>query len=430
MTTLTPDPSRPDTNPFNKLLLDCNNDSTKIQTIYETHRTNRNAQFKERLLDKEFPDWRYDEILSKLIEAKEAVRAGKAERESDVFADHRNNLNVYARPPEHIKELVARTQLMILNDARSLWISPPESLHVTTLEIASSRTKEDIDALASRLVEDGTAEKLVNYIPDKKRCVRLINPIVSFDDSAIALSFLPVASGTEDSIPTPTPSADRGLTPAHADEGTDAQHEDNDDSNYTYHHLRRDLASTVLKSGVALAARYIVPSAHITIARFVEPDNFWWRDGELDRERVAKFVHCIGVINEGLRKNHWVDSPINKGNESKSETAKNGWVNVPKTRKTYCKGKECHKHTQHKVTQYKAGKASLFAQGKRRYDRKQSGYGGQTKPVFHKKAKTTKKVVLRLECTQCKTKKQLALKRCKHFELGGDKKTKGAALVF
>ncbi|KAL8833811.1 MAG: hypothetical protein Q9176_007809 [Flavoplaca citrina] len=105
-------------------------------------------------------------------------------------------------------------------------------------------------------------------------------------------------------------------------------------------------------------------------------------------------------------------------------------VNVPKTRRTYCKGKDCKKHTQHKVTQYKAGKASLFAQGKRRYDRKQSGYGGQTKPVFHKKAKTTKKVVLRLECTQCKTKAQLALKRCKHFELGGDKKTKGAALVF
>lgn len=40
----------------------------------------------------------------------------------------------------------------------------------------------------------------------------------------------------------------------------------------------------------------------------------------------------------------------------------------------------------HKVTQYKKGKDSIFAQGKRRYDRKQSGYGGQTKPVFHKKA--------------------------------------------
>lgn len=60
-------------------------------------------------------------------------------------------------------------------------------------------------------------------------------------------------------------------------------------------------------------------------------------------------------------------------------------VNVPKTKKTFCKSKECKKHTLHKVTQYKKGKDSLAAQGKRRYDRKQSGYGGQTKPVFHKK---------------------------------------------
>ncbi|KGB80054.2 60S ribosomal protein L44 [Cryptococcus deuterogattii R265] len=42
----------------------------------------------------------------------------------------------------------------------------------------------------------------------------------------------------------------------------------------------------------------------------------------------------------------------------------------------------------------------------------------------------TKKVVLRLECTVCKTKHQLALKRCKHFELGGDKKQRGAAISF
>ncbi|KAH9039611.1 60S ribosomal protein L44 [Lactarius pseudohatsudake] len=105
-------------------------------------------------------------------------------------------------------------------------------------------------------------------------------------------------------------------------------------------------------------------------------------------------------------------------------------VNIPKTRRTFCAHKDCRKHTPHKVTQYKKGKDSLAVQGKRRYDRKQSGYGGQTKPVFHKKAKTTKKVVLRLECTVCKYKMQLALKRCKHFELGGEKKTKGAALTF
>lgn len=132
---------------------------------------------------------------------------------------------------------------------------------------------------------------------------------------------------------------------------------------------------------------------------------------------------------------------------------------MPKAKKAFCKGKECKKHTMHKVTQYKTGKASLFAQGKigfpaldlmasfatplrvtfivaslnteppagkRRYDRKQSGYGGQTKPVFHKKAKTTKKIVLRLQCQQCKQSHMHAIKRTKHFEIGGEKKSKNS----
>lgn len=43
-----------------------------------------------------------------------------------------------------------------------------------------------------------------------------------------------------------------------------------------------------------------------------------------------------------------------------------------------------------------------------------------------KQAKTTKKIVLRLECVEpnCRSKRMLAIKRCKHFELGGDKKRK------
>ena len=69
-------------------------------------------------------------------------------------------------------------------------------------------------------------------------------------------------------------------------------------------------------------------------------------------------------------------------------------VVIPKSRKTYCN--KCKGHAVHKVTQYKKGKESKAAQGRRRYDRKQSGYGGQTKPIFRKKAKTTKKITLRL----------------------------------
>ena len=35
-----------------------------------------------------------------------------------------------------------------------------------------------------------------------------------------------------------------------------------------------------------------------------------------------------------------------------------------------------------------------------------------------------------MECIECKYKSQKALKRCKHFELGGDKKRKGAMINF
>ncbi|CAL8114022.1 unnamed protein product [Orchesella dallaii] len=103
-------------------------------------------------------------------------------------------------------------------------------------------------------------------------------------------------------------------------------------------------------------------------------------------------------------------------------------VNIPKQRKTFCK--KCKHHKLHKVTQYKKSKERTASQGRRRYDRKQQGYGGQTKPIFRKKAKTTKKIVLRMECTECKYRKQIPLKRCKHFELGGDRKRKGQMIQF
>merc|ERR1712126_646308 len=103
-------------------------------------------------------------------------------------------------------------------------------------------------------------------------------------------------------------------------------------------------------------------------------------------------------------------------------------VNIPKSRKTYCPA--CNNHQKFKVTQYKKSQESKFAQGRRRYDRKQQGFGGQSKPILRKKAKTTKKLVLRLECSSCKARNQVPIKRTKHFELGGDKKQKGQMIQF
>lgn len=47
--------------------------------------------------------------------------------------------------------------------------------------------------------------------------------------------------------------------------------------------------------------------------------------------------------------------------------------------------------------------------------------------IFWKKVKIIKKIVLRFECVDfnCRFKRMLVIKRCKYFELGGDKKRKG-----
>ncbi|EZQ06940.1 MULTISPECIES: 50S ribosomal protein L44e [Acidianus] len=74
-------------------------------------------------------------------------------------------------------------------------------------------------------------------------------------------------------------------------------------------------------------------------------------------------------------------------------------MKVPKTMRVYCP--KCKTYTDHSVSQYKSGKRRTIAEGQRRYDRKNIGYGGKRKPEQHKFAKVTKKVVLDLKCTKC-----------------------------
>merc|ERR1712086_136651 len=91
-------------------------------------------------------------------------------------------------------------------------------------------------------------------------------------------------------------------------------------------------------------------------------------------------------------------------------------VSVRKTRKTYCAAECCRNHQVHKVTQYKKGKESLAAQGRRRYDNKQKGFGGQKKPVQKRKYKITKKITLKLECIKCKRRRFQVIGRTKSFK--------------
>lgn len=74
-------------------------------------------------------------------------------------------------------------------------------------------------------------------------------------------------------------------------------------------------------------------------------------------------------------------------------------MKAPKTMKTYCA--RCKKHTEHAVSLYKKGRERVLSAGRRRYDRKESGYGSQPKPIQKRFSKVTKKQSLRLKCKEC-----------------------------
>ena len=103
-------------------------------------------------------------------------------------------------------------------------------------------------------------------------------------------------------------------------------------------------------------------------------------------------------------------------------------VNIPKEKKHYCV--KCQTHTTNKISIYKKGKDNPKREGNRRYALKQKGFGGQTKPILRRKAKNTKKPVLKLKCGKCSAMQMKPLHRAKQTILSNDKKVKGAALTY
>ncbi len=103
-------------------------------------------------------------------------------------------------------------------------------------------------------------------------------------------------------------------------------------------------------------------------------------------------------------------------------------VNIPKQKKHYCVN--CNTHTLGKISIYKKGKENPNKQGCRGYRIKQKGFGGQTKPILRRKAKNTKKPVLKIKCTECSKIAMKPLKRAKQVMISNDKKVKGVALAY
>ncbi|RHZ55958.1 hypothetical protein CDV55_103348 [Aspergillus turcosus] len=263
-------------NPFQTLITETNNDAAQLQSRYENRRVNRNAQQASKILAPDFAGWNLDKILMRLD--------GPAKEEG--FVDPRNCLVIWARPPSPIRDLVKFVQSELRSVAPTLWFMPSENLHTTVLEVAHSLTDEEIESLVNTLQssQNVSTSEIADYTFAHRS--RLVKPMVGFDSAAMALTFVPAAGEASD--------AQRGI----------------EDDTHSYHHLRRDIFDMVRAAGIPVASRYIVPSAHLTIARFVTQDGFVKHgdavvDGQVDPSKVKELMDKLEEINQRLQDEYW-----------------------------------------------------------------------------------------------------------------------------
>ncbi|TVY29626.1 hypothetical protein LHYA1_G001029 [Lachnellula hyalina] len=250
-------------NPYDALIQSSQNDPARIQNFYGTHRTTRNEQQRVKLLSPDFSGLILDPILQKLTDP--SIEPG--------FQDPRYCIVFWARPPPHIRSLVDKVQQELLALAPNLWVMPINNLHLTALEITHSLTSPEIYSILCALGSP-TIEAMTDY-PYSHRA-RLIKPMISYDGAALALSFLPAAGET-------LPSGERTK----------------EDDAFTYHHLRRDLFNLAKSTGVSVDSRYVVPSSHITLGRFLTQAD---HDSP---EKMREWIKKIEDLNQWLENEWW-----------------------------------------------------------------------------------------------------------------------------
>lgn len=157
---------------------------------------------------------------------------------------------------------------------------PTHRMHLTALEVAFSKTPEQIGALVSTLRPAVPA--IASYTRTHRS--RLVKPFVSYDLSAFAISFLPAAGEPVVSPPPVNPDNVEGIVQG---------------DGYTYHHLRQDIFDQVQAAGVEVGSRYQVPSAHITLGRYLTHND------HDTPEKRRQWVDAIDEINGWLENEVW-----------------------------------------------------------------------------------------------------------------------------
>ncbi|EIN06647.1 hypothetical protein PUNSTDRAFT_71911 [Punctularia strigosozonata HHB-11173 SS5] len=270
-------------NPFSAVVEAAHDDPAEIQKVYTAHRTQRFAKQRSLFLSEAFKP-EVDTILQRTLDP--SIEPG--------YVDPRHSIVLWARPPAPVRALVAEIQRKLLVAAPHLWAMPPANLHTTALEMVYSVTEKEISAIMA--IIGPAIGQMTDYTLTHR--TRLAKPMLAYDVGGVALTLVPAAGeGREE-----------------RSEDTEAE----DDDAYTYHHLRRDLFDLCCSTGHIITSRYVVPSAHITIGRFITDIDFVLssEDRKPDTVKVKRWVDTVDEINDWLQSEYWpANSDIRAGGE-------------------------------------------------------------------------------------------------------------------
>lgn len=246
---------------------------------YEKHRRTRNAA-------------KFTELATSHKVSPDPILSGLVLDNKPPEFDPRNCITIWGRPPAHVMDLIANVQSRLVQSLNPhlvhkqachiprdwtdktnkgpLWLMPRECLHLSVLEIIHSAPVESV--LTNLDLLRPYINELLNPIDNAPVLMR---PLVCFDSSALALTFVPIDHAIQ-KLP-------------HSKFGIDATEKE---ARYSYTHYRASLYETVTNvAGVNVESRYQVPSAHVTIARFIK---------ELSPDAIDSLLSEIEKLNQWL----------------------------------------------------------------------------------------------------------------------------------
>ena len=234
----------------------------RIQEAYETHRDTWRVTQVELFSNAETNPIMPDQALIKHLAFQKRLRNGYQPEEKDnTDTQEINCCVIWARPSQTVLNKIQTIQVdlqQLIGD--DLYLIPQKDLHLSVIELSHRHTIQQLRDVVDE-IGPSRVQEILDLVSTLDSKPGLMAPTISFDKMGIALNFLP-----------------------------------SDTNPYTYHHLRSDLHTRALESGIKIDMCYTAPSAHVTIGRFI--GNKFFECAE-SRKEFVKLIQDYNSVQRG-----------------------------------------------------------------------------------------------------------------------------------